>query len=98
MDRFVLSQKLSALTRDEVDNLSSPWTITEAESVVKTLLRKRYPGLVTVNSTERLEEKGGVLYRLSQEIEGCQQFPTHVTGLCYRVALMTGPETAYGRH
>lgn len=45
MDQFILSQKLSELTQDEVDKLSSPMTIIEAEFVVKTLLRKQYPGL-----------------------------------------------------
>ena len=27
MDQFILNQKLLELTQDEVDNLSSPWTI-----------------------------------------------------------------------
>jgi len=81
MDQFILNQKLSKLTQDEVDKLSSPMTITEAEFVVKTLLRKQYPGLFTLNSTKRLkEERRAVLFNLSQEIEGWEQFLIHIMG------------------
>lgn len=51
MDPFTLNQKWSELTQEEIDNLSSPVTITGTEFMVRTLVKRQYPGLFTVNST-----------------------------------------------
>ena len=58
MDKFLERHKLSKLTEEERDNLDSPISVKEVESVIKNLTKKMLgPKSLLVKSIKHLREK-----------------------------------------